>query len=52
MDRELASASNPSSHSKKASWNKGALESIMEGQGLSWEKRNPHLPASLRSLES
>ena len=31
VGRELASASNPSSHSKKASWNKGALESIMEG---------------------
>lgn len=44
VGRELTSASTPSSHSKKASWNKRALESIIGGQGLSWEKRNPPSP--------
>lgn len=33
--RELASASVPSSHSKRVSWKKGAVEAIMEGERLS-----------------
>lgn len=50
--RELASASTPSRQSKRASWRRGPLEAIMEGEGLSWEERSPHLPQLLEPCVS